>query len=54
MPTLIATFRSFATYAVVSLYVLLFGPPLLLWTLVTSRPLALYRVGAGGAAIGLW
>jgi 1-acyl-sn-glycerol-3-phosphate acyltransferase len=54
MSTLIAVLRSFATYLAVSLYILLFGPPLLLWTLITGRPLALYRVGAGGAAVGLW
>jgi 1-acyl-sn-glycerol-3-phosphate acyltransferase len=54
MPTLVATVRSLAAYVAVSLYILLFGPPLLLWTLLTRRPLALYRIGAGGAAIGLW
>jgi len=54
MSTLIATARSLATYVVVSLYVLVFGPPLLVWTLVTGRPLALYRVGEGGAALGRW
>src|SRR5947209_6177706 len=51
---LIATVRSLATYVAVSLYILVVGPPLLLWTFVTARPLALYRVGAGGAALGLW
>jgi 1-acyl-sn-glycerol-3-phosphate acyltransferase len=54
MSTLIAAVRSIATYVVVSLYVLVLGPPLLVWTLVTGRPLGLYRVGASGAALGLW
>jgi len=54
MSTFIATVRSLATYVAVSLYVLVFGPPLLLWTLATGRPLALYRVGEGGAALGRW
>jgi 1-acyl-sn-glycerol-3-phosphate acyltransferase len=53
MSTLVAIVRSLTTYVVVSLYILVLGPPLLLWTLVTGRPLALYRVGAGGAALGL-
>jgi 1-acyl-sn-glycerol-3-phosphate acyltransferase len=54
MSTLVATVRSLAAYVAVSLYILLFGPPMLLWTFATGRPLPLYRVGAGGAAIGLW
>ena len=53
MSTLVATVRSLVTYVAVSLYILVLGPPLLLWTLVTGRPLALYRVGASGAALGL-
>jgi 1-acyl-sn-glycerol-3-phosphate acyltransferase len=53
MSTFVAALRSVVTYVAVSLYILVFGPPLLLWTLVTGRPLALYRIGAGGAALGL-
>jgi 1-acyl-sn-glycerol-3-phosphate acyltransferase len=54
MSAAIAILRSLITYVVVSLYVLVLGPPLLVWTLVTGRPLALYRVGALGAALGLF
>jgi 1-acyl-sn-glycerol-3-phosphate acyltransferase len=53
MSILVAGIRSIVTYMSVSLYILVLGPPLLLWTLVTGRPLALYRVGAVGAALGL-
>lgn len=53
MSTFVAALRSAVTYVAVSLYILVFGPPLLLWTLATGRPLALYRIGAGGAALGL-
>src|ERR1051326_6493268 len=45
-------FRS--SYAVLSLYIAILGPPLLVWTLVTGSPLALYRIGAAGAGVGLW
>ena len=54
MSTFVATVRSIATYVAVSLYILVLGPPLLLWTLLSGRPHALYQVGAGGAALGLW
>jgi 1-acyl-sn-glycerol-3-phosphate acyltransferase len=54
MAILIAIVRSIATYAVLSLYIAILGPPLLVWTLVTGSPLALYRIGAAGAGVGLW
>jgi 1-acyl-sn-glycerol-3-phosphate acyltransferase len=54
MSTLVATVRSLATYVAVSLYILVLGPPLLLWTLISGRPHALYRIGAAGATLGLW
>jgi 1-acyl-sn-glycerol-3-phosphate acyltransferase len=54
MATFIAILRSFAAYLFVSLYILVVGPPLVLWTFATGRPLALYRAGEGGAALGLW
>jgi len=34
------------------LYVLLLGPPFLLWTLITRRPAALYWIGASGVRTG--
>ncbi len=54
MPTLIAALRSLLTYAAVSLYVLIFGPPLVAMAFVTGRALWLYRVGNGGIRLGLW
>ena len=54
MSTLIAAVRSIATYVAVSLYVLLFGPPLLVIALLMGNPIWLYRVGHGGVRLGLW
>jgi len=54
MSTFVAAIRSIVTYVAVALYILVLGPPLLLWTLASGRPLALYRVGAAGATLGLW
>src|SRR6185436_2774138 len=54
MPTVIAALRSLATYVAVSLYVLLFGPPLLLIALLMGNPTWLYRVAEGGVRLGLW
>jgi 1-acyl-sn-glycerol-3-phosphate acyltransferase len=49
----VAAIRSLATYVAVSLYILVFGPPLLGWTLATGRPQALYRIGEVGTTLGL-
>ncbi len=54
MSTAIAAIRSFATYVAVSLYILLFGPPLLLIAIVSGRAQWLYRVAEGGVRLGLW
>jgi 1-acyl-sn-glycerol-3-phosphate acyltransferase len=54
MPTFIAAVRSIVTYVAVSLYIVLFGPPLLLIAIASGRPLPLYRVAAGGVRLGLW
>lgn len=54
MPTLIAAIRSLLTYLAVSLYVLVFGPPLVLIAFLTGRPRWLYRVANGGVRLGLW
>jgi 1-acyl-sn-glycerol-3-phosphate acyltransferase len=54
MSTLIAAARSFAAYLAVSLYVVLMGPPFLLLSLATGRPLPLYRIALGGVRLGLW
>jgi 1-acyl-sn-glycerol-3-phosphate acyltransferase len=54
MRTLIAAIRSFAAYVAVSLYVLLVGPPFVLFAFATRRTLPLYRVAEGGVRLGLW
>ena len=50
----IAFVRSLATYVLVSLYILLAGPPLLLTALVIGSPAFLIRIGAFGIRLGLW
>jgi 1-acyl-sn-glycerol-3-phosphate acyltransferase len=50
----IAVLRSAATYLAVAVYVLVCGPPLLLWTIVTGNPTMLYRVAHGGVRLGLF
>jgi 1-acyl-sn-glycerol-3-phosphate acyltransferase len=54
MPTLIAAVRSALTYIAVSLYILIFGPPLVVIAFLSGRPLWLYRVALGGVRLGLW
>lgn len=54
MQTPIAAIRSVLTYVAVSLYILVFGPPLLLIALVMGNPTWLYRVADGGVRLGLW
>jgi 1-acyl-sn-glycerol-3-phosphate acyltransferase len=53
MSTIIAAVRSLLTYVAVALYILLFGPPMLLAALVMGNPLWLYRVAKGGVWLGL-
>lgn len=50
--TLIATVRTLATLAGVSLYVVLLAPPALLWTVITRNPRVLYAAGGGGVRLG--
>ena len=49
----VAAVRSFAAYLTVSLCILLAGPPVLLWTLLSRRPALLYWAGALVIRIGL-
>ena len=44
--------RTLATAIVIPLYVLVLGPPALLWTLVTRDPGLLFAVGAAGVRLG--
>jgi 1-acyl-sn-glycerol-3-phosphate acyltransferase len=50
----VAAIRSLATYVLVSLYVLIMGPPFVLIALATGNPMTLYRVGLGGIRLGVW
>lgn len=54
MSTFIAAIRSLLTYIAVSLYVVVFGPPLVLMAFFTGRARWLYRVANGGVRLGLW
>jgi len=53
MSTLLALVRSLLAYFVVSLYILLVGPPLLLLALVMRSRMMLFRAGQGGVRLGL-
>jgi 1-acyl-sn-glycerol-3-phosphate acyltransferase len=48
-----AALRTAAAGLVVSLYVLLLGPPVLLWTILSRRPSLLYATAGFGVRIGL-
>lgn len=50
---LLAAARTFAAVLSVSLYVLLCGPPVLLWTAVTRSPRLMYAAGGLGVRMGL-
>ena len=51
---IVAAVRSLITYVVIGVYTILLGPVLLLWTVASGRPLALYRAGEYGARLGLF
>jgi 1-acyl-sn-glycerol-3-phosphate acyltransferase len=50
----VAAVRTFVACAAVSLYVLLVGPPALLWSLVSRRPQLLYAAGGFGVQLGFF
>ena len=54
MPTLVAALRSIATYAALSLYVLIIGTPFVLFAIAIRNPAILYRVGDLGVRLGLF
>ena len=54
MSTVIAALRSLVTYVVVTLYVIVMGPPFVLVALATGNPRLLYTVGLGGVRLGLF
>jgi 1-acyl-sn-glycerol-3-phosphate acyltransferase len=47
----LASVRTLTTLVVLSLYILLTGPPVLLWTLLSRNPRALYAVGDAGVRL---
>jgi 1-acyl-sn-glycerol-3-phosphate acyltransferase len=49
---LLAALRTAAAGLVVSLYVLIVGPPILVWTLLSRRPELLYDVAGFGVRVG--
>ncbi len=49
-----AALRTASACTAVALYVLLAGPPILLWTLISRRPGLLYAAGAGGVRLGFF
>jgi 1-acyl-sn-glycerol-3-phosphate acyltransferase len=53
MSDVVATVRSLFTYVLVCLYVVVLGPPVLLFCLAIGSPRLLYRVGVGGVRLGL-
>ena len=50
----VAATRTLAAIVTVSLYVLIVGPPVLLWTVVSRDPRVMYGAGALGVRVGLW
>ncbi|MCC7009183.1 MAG: 1-acyl-sn-glycerol-3-phosphate acyltransferase [Acidobacteria bacterium] len=50
--TLVAAIRTVAAAVAVSGYVLLVGPPVLLWTVISKRPRLLYAAAAMGVRMG--
>lgn len=53
MATLVAALRSLATYLFVSIYVLLFGPPVIVLALMFRAPALLFQAGLLGVRGGL-
>lgn len=51
---LVAAARTFAAVVSVSLYILIAGPPVLLWTVASKDPRLMYRAGGLGVRAGLW
>ena len=51
---MVPAFRSAATYVLVSLYVLLVGPPFLLIAILFGKRALLYRVGHAGVRLGMF
>ena len=52
LPTLVAAVRTVTTAVLVSGYVFVVGPPVLLWTLLARDARLLYAVGAAGVRLG--
>jgi 1-acyl-sn-glycerol-3-phosphate acyltransferase len=50
--TLVAGVRTVAAFVAVSTYVLVCGPPVLLWTILSRDPRFIYRAGGWGVRLG--
>jgi 1-acyl-sn-glycerol-3-phosphate acyltransferase len=48
----LASVRTLAAIVCVSLYILLLGPPILLWTVISRDPRLMYRAGGLGIRVG--
>jgi 1-acyl-sn-glycerol-3-phosphate acyltransferase len=53
MSAVVAFIRTLATGVTISVYVLLLGPPTLLWTFLTRNPRLMYAAGGAGVRLGL-
>jgi len=54
LSTAVALCRTLATAVLLSVYVFLVGPPLLVWAFLTRNPKPLYTAGVGGVRMGFW
>ena len=48
----VAAARTLAALVTVGIYIIVCGPPVLLWTAVTQNPSLMYRAGAAGVRVG--
>lgn len=51
---LVAAARTLAALVTVAVYVILCGPPVLVWTAATRNPRLIYRAGAAGVRVGFF
>jgi 1-acyl-sn-glycerol-3-phosphate acyltransferase len=54
LSTAVALCRTLATAVLLSVYIFLVGPPLLIWAFITRQPKPLYTAGVGGVRMGFW
>jgi 1-acyl-sn-glycerol-3-phosphate acyltransferase len=54
LETIVSALRTLAAIVAVALYVLVLGPPALLWTIVSRDVRFLYAAGGAGVRLGFW